>query len=88
MKRILPFLLILAACQQHTCPPPTKIITHYDTVERQRIDTLVIIQSYDSIPKPADNIWLRSGGYEMRPEPLFRDGKRADTIYRNTIIYY
>lgn len=91
--KYLALLLLFASCKEHVCPPPTKLVTHYDTVIRQRVDTLVIIQTYDSIPEPAVDtsnglIFLRSGGWEMGPSELFKDGKRSDTIRRTTAIYY
>lgn len=89
------------SCKQHVCPPPTIIITKTDTVVRPIIDTLVIIQTYDSVPEPKlDTIskvymnnkieqnWLRPGGWYTQPAELFKDGKRCDTIWRHTIIYY
>lgn len=52
------------------------------------VDTLVIIQTYDTLKKPKDNssVFL-SVGYEIGPVHLFMYGKTRDTIHRKTIIY-
>lgn len=83
-------LFFLFACN-HVCPPPVKIVTHYDTIGYPVIDTLVIIQTYDTAERITiyDTGFIRFGGssWEMRPTKLFKDGKRCDTIYKNTTIY-
>lgn len=79
-------LLLLFACN-HNCPPPTRVITKYVEVIVPRIDTLVIIQTYDSVPRNP-NAMMYISGTESGPGELFKDGKRSDTIYKNTIIYY
>lgn len=96
MKYLL--ILFLLACN-YGYPPTTKIITHYDTVVRQRIDTLVVIQTYDTIFRgisPGLDSFVREtgclffiteGSREERPFPLFKDGKRSDTIRKHTMIY-
>lgn len=52
------------------------------------IDTLVIIQTYDTLPKEPDTLGkaIMMGGL-TGPIELFKDGKRSDTMYKNTIIY-
>lgn len=52
------------------------------------IDTLVIIQTYDTLPKEPDTLGkaIMMGGL-TGPIELFKDGKISDTMYKNTIIY-
>jgi hypothetical protein len=52
------------------------------------IDTLVIIQTYDTLPKEPDTLGkaIMVGGL-TGPIELFKDGKRSDTMWKNTIIY-
>lgn len=84
MKYSLIFLLF--ACN-HKCPSPTRVVTKYVEVVVPRIDTLVVIQTYDSVRRnPNDMMYL--SGTETGPTELFKDGKRSDTIYKNTKIYY
>lgn len=84
-------LLFLFACKQHICPPPTKMAIYYDTVIKPVIDTLVIMQTYDTLPEPIPDSahWyvILPGSRELGPIELFKDGKRSDTIYRHTTIY-
>lgn len=90
MKYIL-ILLLFVSCKEHVCPPPTKMAIYYDTVIKPVIDTLVIMQAYDTLPEPIPDSanWgmILPGSSETRPCELFKDGKRSDTIYRHTIIY-
>jgi hypothetical protein len=89
MKKYISILFLLTACNDHVCPPPFKVRTNYDTVMVPRIDTLVIIQTYDSVPVPSDtssSFYIRWGGWEEAPGSLFKDGKRIDTIRKHTII--
>lgn len=79
-------LFLLLACN-HVCPPTTKVVTHYNTVIEPRVDTLVIIQTYDSVPYPGPDALLLKYYDETRPIELFKDGKRSDTIYRRETIY-
>lgn len=90
MKYIL-FLLMIAGCKEHTCPPPVSVITHYDTVKVPQIDTLVVIQRFDSIPTPkrdSSEPYMTWGMTETRPMELFKDGKRRDTIWQDIPVYY
>jgi hypothetical protein len=85
-------LLLLLSCN-HVCPPQTKTITNYTTVVKRLIDTLVIIQTYDSVPEPKLDTsgfygFYLNSGWEETPFELFKDGKRTDTIRKHTIIYY
>lgn len=84
-------LLLFVACKPHNCPPSTKMAIYYDTVITPVIDTLVIIQTYDTLPelKKDSAHWhiILPGSRELRPFELFKDGKRSDTIYRHTIVY-
>lgn len=82
-------LLLLFSCKQHLCPPTTRTITKYIQVEKQRVDTLVLIQTYDSIKRSENGDYIMMKLYdETRPSELFKDGKRCDTIYRSTAVYY
>lgn len=56
-------------------------------------DTLVIIQTYDSLPRPVRDttkgvLFVLAGGWSMQPIELFKDGKTIDTIRKHEIIYY
>lgn len=71
---------------KHKCLPPKIYVTDYKTVFVPQIDTLVIIQTYDTVPYPKDRTMLNMG-YEVAPIVLFKDGKRSDTIERYTRVY-
>lgn len=91
MKKLF-VLFLLCSCKQHICPLPTKVITRYDSGFKVRIDTLVIIETIDSVPFPITDdtgqFYCLNYGYSVQPNELFKDGKRADTIRRFTIKYY
>lgn len=92
MKYLIP-LLLLFGCKEkkmklplHICQPSIHTI-EYKTEYVPVIDTLVILQTYDTLPIPPDSFAMRNMGWQESPMYLFSGGKRSDTIKRHTIIY-
>lgn len=88
MRKIVTIVFLCVSCKQQC---PELIVTKEIQVLRS-VDTLVIIQTYDSIPESSidkkSGMWIKDGGWTMMPRTLFKDGKRTDTIKRHTVIYY
>jgi hypothetical protein len=92
MKYLIPLLLLFSCKERELKPPPHRCTPSMHTIEYRTeyvpmIDTLVIIQTYDTLPAPKDSFATRNLGWETSPMYLFSDGKRSDTIKRHTIIY-
>lgn len=91
MKQYIFLLLFIgASCKPHVCPPVEKVITVTNTEYKPRVDTLVVIETTKRFPYPdtTSGFYTLGGSLETQPTELFKDGKRRDTIYKETWEYY